>query len=65
MIVAIPNTTDRTHDLTPPIEKNKEAVQNMPTAGGANKMLAFFMKEELIPHIDKQYNTNDYRMLEG
>ncbi len=64
MIVAIPNTTDRTRDLTPPIEKNKEAVQNMPTAGGANNMLAF-MKEELIPHIDKQYNTNDYRMLVG
>ncbi len=64
MIVAIPNTTDRTRDLTSPIEKNKEVLVNMPTAGGANTMLAF-MKEELIPYIDRNYNTNGYRMLVG
>ncbi len=64
MIVAIPNTTDRTRDLTPPIEKDKEALKNMPTAGGADNTLKF-MREELIPHIDKNYNTNSYRVLVG
>ncbi len=64
MIVGIPNTTDRTRDLTPPIEKDKEALENMPTAGGADNMLQF-MREELIPHIEKNYNTNSYRVLVG
>ena len=64
MIVAIPNTTDRTRDLTPPIEKDTDSKQQMPNAGKADNMLKF-MKEELIPHIDQQYNTNTYRTLVG
>ena len=64
MIVAIPNTADRTHDLTPPIEKDKEALKNTPTAGGADNMLKF-MREELIPHIDENYHTSPYRVLVG
>ncbi len=64
MIVAIPNTTDRTRDLTPTIEKDEEAKKNFPTAGGADKMLAF-ITDELIPHIDTSYRTNAYRILVG
>ena len=64
MVVAIPNTNDRTRDLTPTVEKNKSTLENMPTAGGADKTLSF-IREELIPHIDNTYNTNDYRLLVG
>lgn len=64
MIVAIPNTTDRTRDLTPPIEIDEASKQRMPTAGGANKTLAF-IKEELMPQIEERYNTNSYRLLVG
>ena len=64
MVVSIPNTTDRTRDLTPAIKVDMEAKKGMPTAGGADKMLSF-IKEELIPHIDKTYNTSPYRILTG
>ncbi|MEM7369869.1 MAG: alpha/beta hydrolase-fold protein [Bacteroidota bacterium] len=64
MIVAIPNTNDRTRDLTPPIELHEASRQRMPTAGGANKTLAF-MKDELMPHIEANYNTNPFQMLVG
>ena len=64
MIVAIPNTGDRTRDLTPPIEKDPDYLKRIPTAGHADAMLTF-MRDELIPHIDDTYNTNNYRILVG
>ena len=64
MVVSIPNTTDRTRDLTPEIKVDMEAKKGMPTAGGADNMLSF-IKDELIPHIDKTYNTSPYRILIG
>lgn len=64
MIIAIPNTGERTRDLTPAIELDEESKKNMPMAGGADKMLEF-ISTELIPHIEEQYNTNDYKMLVG
>ena len=64
MVVAIPNTTDRTRDLTPAIKVDMEKLQEMPTAGGADNMLSF-IKSELIPHIEKTYNTSPFRMLIG
>lgn len=64
MIVAIPNTSDRMHDLTPSITIDEEAKKNMPTAGGADNMLGF-ISDELIPYIDKNYNTGSYRILVG
>jgi predicted alpha/beta superfamily hydrolase len=64
MIVAIPNTSDRTHDLSPSIKLNEEAKKNMRTAGGAENMLQF-ISDELIPYIDENYNTGNYRILVG
>lgn len=64
MVVGIPNTNDRTRDLTPKIEKDTKAAEERPNAGGADNMLAF-LKDELIPHIDKTYNTSSYRILNG
>ena len=64
MVVSIPNTNDRTRDLTPAIKVDKDAQKNSPSAGGADNMLSF-IKNELIPHIDKAYNTSPYRMLVG
>ena len=64
MVVSIPNTTDRTRDLTPTIKLDMDALKEMSTAGGADKMLSF-IKDELIPHIDKTYNTSPFRILTG
>ena len=64
MIVAIPNTSDRTRDLTPTIEVDSEASERFPTAGGADKTLNF-IKTELIPKIEEDYNVNAYRTLVG
>ena len=61
IIVGIPNTTDRTRDLTPP-ETSEE--NRFPTSGGADDMLKF-MRTELIPHIDKNYRTTSYKLLIG
>ena len=64
MVVAIPNTQDRTRDLTPKLMRDTEAMEQMTTAGGADNMLSF-ISDELIPHIEKNYNTNDYKLLIG
>jgi hypothetical protein len=50
--------------LTPAFKADLEGQKNMPTAGGADNMLSF-IKDELIPHIDKMYNTIPYRILTG
>lgn len=62
IVVAIPNTTDRTRDLTPPILKADKS--RFPTAGGADNMLRF-IGEELMPEIEKNYRTSPYRVLIG
>lgn len=64
MVVAVPNTTDRTRDLTPPGVKDERTQQSFPTGGKADSLLAFFQRE-LIPHIDKTYNTSSFRLLVG
>ena len=64
MLVAIPNTDNRTRDLTPPITKNLKAKNDFPTAGGADKMLSF-IADELRPIIKKGYNVNEYEILIG
>ena len=65
MVVGIPNTpNNRTRDLTPPIEKDQKAKEQFKDAGQADRTLSF-LREELIPHIDKAYNTNSYRTLVG
>ena len=56
LVIGIFNT-DRNHDLTP-------TEGYFPTAGGADKFLKF-IKEELIPYIDKNYRTHPFRILYG
>ncbi len=64
MLVAIPNTTDRTRDLTPAIQKDSSDRVGFSNAGGAGNMLRF-IRDELIPQIDQAYHTNAYRLLVG
>ena len=67
IVVAIPNTTDRTRDLTP----NKsiygydgEKSKHNETSGGGDKFLQF-IEQELIPQIAKDYRTRDYKTFVG
>ncbi|HUP47005.1 MAG TPA: alpha/beta hydrolase-fold protein [Thermoanaerobaculia bacterium] len=57
IVVGISNT-DRTRDLTP------THVATLPTSGGAGRFLEF-IAAELIPHIEKSYRTQPYRLLAG
>ncbi|MEM6347554.1 MAG: alpha/beta hydrolase-fold protein [Bacteroidota bacterium] len=61
IIVGIPNTDDRTRDLTPEAESMKG---QFPTSGGADNMIAFIEKE-LMPTVEAEYRTNDYKLLVG
>jgi hypothetical protein len=63
IVVAIPNTTDRTRDLTPPILKSADA-ERFPTGGKADNMLRF-ISDELMPQIEKDYRTAPYKVLVG
>lgn len=49
---------NRTRDLTPTQDKNNK------TGGGADKLYQF-IREELIPFVDKNYRTYNYRILGG
>ena len=59
LVVAVPNTGDRTRDLTPATRDT-----TFRTAGGADRMLAF-LADELLPHIDRTYPTHPFRILIG
>lgn len=61
IVVGIPNTDDRTRDLTPPTKTGKE---QFPSAGGADDMLKF-ISTELFDHISKKFRITDYKMLIG
>ena len=61
IVVGIPNTDDRTRDLTPIAEAAKKS---FPTSGGADNTLAFIEKE-LMPHIEGKYRTKPYKILVG
>ena len=60
IVVGIPNTGNRTRDLTPPTQ----ATEDWPRAGGADNLFAFIEKE-LFPYIEENYRVNDYKMLVG
>ncbi len=62
IVVAIPNTTDRTHDLTPPAVS--DTANQFPTAGGADNFLRF-LREELQPWVEQRYRTAPYSVLIG
>jgi len=56
LVIGILNT-DRNRDFTPTKVLN-------PTEGGADNFIKF-MKDELIPYIDKNYRTQPFRILNG
>ncbi|MCG8420664.1 MAG: alpha/beta hydrolase [Proteobacteria bacterium] len=58
MIVVAIGNTDRTRDLTPTRQ------ERFPTSGGADNFLAF-IKDELIPAVDRDYRTVPHRVLVG
>ena len=62
IIVGIPNTKDRTHDLTP--TPSGATAKAFPTAGGANA-LADFLSDEVLPMIRANYRTRPTTILAG
>ena len=70
IVVAVPNTRDRDHDLTPTPSKTERVddgrllTEAIPTAGGADQFLRF-LNEELVPSVDSRYRTQPYRVLMG
>ncbi len=57
IIVGLKNT-DRERDMFP------MRTESDPTSGGADHFLSFF-SEELIPFVDKNYRTENFRLLSG
>lgn len=57
IVVGIPNT-DRTRDLTP------VKAADRPESGGGAAFLQF-LRQELFPHVEKNYRTQPYRILFG
>lgn len=62
MIIVGVGNTDRTRDLTPKLLISKD--ERFQNGGGADKFLHFF-EQELIPHIEKNYRTQPYRVFSG
>ena len=66
IIVGISNT-DRTRDLTPTHVAQPDfggGAFRAPTSGGADRFLDF-IERELIPHVEKHYRTQPYRLFAG
>lgn len=61
IIVAIENT-NRLRDFYPTV--NKEPQGPVGEGGGADKFLAFF-EQELIPLVNKNYRTHNYKVISG
>lgn len=66
MIVVGITNTDRTRDLTPTHVAQAPDNPNVrfATSGGADKFLKF-IETELIPHVEKQYRVQPFRLLAG
>lgn len=60
IIVAIKNT-HRTRDFTPTYD---ESYNKWGVSGGADNFLDF-IEQELIPYVDKNYRTNNFKILSG
>lgn len=67
IVVAIPNT-DRIRDFTPLHSliglNGKEDASIFSTSGGGDQFIRF-VKEELMPYVNKNYRTHPYAILEG
>jgi len=57
IVIGISNT-DRTRDLT------TTHVDDLPNSGGADNFISF-LRDELLPFVDQEYRTNDYRIVFG
>lgn len=57
------NNTDRTRDMTPPTQNEKEKEQS-PSAGGADNFTKMFA-EDLIPYINENFRAKDFKTLIG
>lgn len=67
MIVVAIGNTERTRDLTPTHalqDPNGKISQDFETSGGAARFFEF-MRDELIPHVEKHYRTAPFRILAG
>ncbi len=70
ILVAIPNTKDRTHDLTPTNATtgvdldDQEDHPEYQSSGGGDDFLDF-VEKELIPEIESKYNPMPFRLLVG
>jgi predicted alpha/beta superfamily hydrolase len=67
IVVAIPNTTDRMRDLTPTKslrDFNGNDAPEYSTSGGGARFLQF-IKNELIPTVEKNYRTRPFRTFAG
>ena len=62
IVVGIPNTKDRTHDLTPPVTGTD--AKKFPTAGGADA-LEDFIADEVLPMVRAKYRTARTTILAG
>ena len=67
IMVAIPNTSDRGHDLTPTHTligyDGKESASNETSGGG--DVFFDFLEKELIPEVEERYNPMPYRVFSG
>lgn len=61
IIVAV-GTNDRLRDLTPTVNRDPRGPVGM--GGGADKYLAY-LESELIPYMDKNYRTHDFKIVTG
>ncbi len=61
MIIVGVGNTDRTRDLTPPVDVVNERFAQ---AGGADRFLEF-IETELVPFVESEFSTAPYRMLVG
>lgn len=64
ILVGISNRSNRTRDLTISKIESRRGVAMQSESGGAEHFTKF-IKEELIPHIDKAFPTTSYRTLIG
>jgi predicted alpha/beta superfamily hydrolase len=66
IVVAIPNTTDRTGDMTPTAMTTDYNGTSLPQpVGGRGDRFLDFMTQELRPFIDQRYRTLDFRVFAG
>ncbi len=63
IVVAVRNV-DRERDFIPSATNPANVPSDLPTAGGADRFLAF-LEQELIPYVDAHYPTQPYRVLIG